>query len=1052
MRLYNIFQKLRSALLLFICVIMVSNAYGQAQRERRARQTIDVTVKVVDDTGNPVKGVSVIVGEGVIHSETDANGSVSFKAHPENVVTITSPEFEKKVTIVTDLIQNNTVTLVRSKLYMTGSDVIPVPFTDVFKRHITGPEVTVAASRLEKYPSNDIRSALTGLTSGMDVRELYGWPGVNAQEPTGDFGATSRFSNVPFAIVDGIYTDLTEIALDPSEIESVTISKGTLAASMFGPVVAKRGFLLIRTKRGYANEKILDFNIEKGVSYVDRMPGYVGGVDYATLNNQARINDGLTPNYTSEAISNYAKNDPYDKFFPSVNYRDLMLKNNMPFMRANMSASGGNDIVQYYSFIGFNNEGDIYKIGAKADYNKISTRQNVDVKINDVFSASLSFYGNLSVRRSPNYGYDPDFTSENTSSNPVLSLIEMPSVMSDIRNVPPVAFPVYAKYDETTEIPWYAISSNYTDNPIGNLESQGYYKDVGRLGASSIALNFNLGNYIPGLTSKTFFGFNIFNMVRSGQAEDYDAYLVTPSVSPYTGADTILLSKSSRHAAANQTSESKLMDYYYQRFGIYEKLEYNNRFGDHLVQSDMVLYGGKSFKNGIEEPERQANLILHSLYSFKDKYSAELVLTYAGSDRFAKEKRYQLFPSLGLGWVLSEESFMSGVKFIDFLKLRAQAGKLGVESFISPFYYIDRLSVNTSGSSFGAYSSAQWFGSTTDASVPRTNPQRIGNPNLGWETIQEFNAGFDALLFNKSLSFEMTYQDVVDDGQIVQVANLLPYSVGLTGARPWYNYNKTRGQYLLTDMMFTKKAGQFTFSIGGNITTGVTKRLKYDEPNYRFDYQKRTGKPSDAIFGLSFLGKFTSDAETQLVPQLFDAELKAGDLKYADLNNDGFVDDNDQSMIGHSSPRMYYGITATVRYRNFELFMTGAGRAFYDLALTNSYYWNGWGDNNYSNFVKDNIGGKYPRLTYYKVNNNFITSDFWLTKGDYFKIQNVELAYNVPPKALTFMGGRGMRIYLRGANLLTISKVKDVDPESINSGLTNYPLFRTFSGGLKLNF
>ncbi|MBP7731587.1 MAG: SusC/RagA family TonB-linked outer membrane protein [Bacteroidales bacterium] len=1052
MQLYNIFQKFRFASFFLILVLAISNTYGQAQRERRVRQTIDITIKVVDDSGNPVPGARVVVGEGVIYTETDSNGSVTFRAHPENVVTITSPAFEKNVSIVTNLLQNNTVTLVRSKLFMTSADMVALPFTNLYKRQITGPETIIQASSLEKYPSNDIRASLTGLTSGMDVRELYGWPGPNAQEKLGSFGATSKFSNIPIAIVDGIYTDLSEVALNASEIESITVNKGTLASAMFGPVAAKNGFLFITTKRGYANERILDVNIERGLNTVDRMPGWVGGADYARLNNQARINDGLTPNYTEEAISAYAKNDPYDKKYPSVNFREMMLKNNTPFMRANISASGGNDIVQYYSFIGYNNEGDIYKIGAKADYNLISTRQNVDVKINDLFSTSLSFYGNISIRRSPNYGYDPDFTSEDSNTNPVLSLLEMPSVLSDIITVPPVAFPVYAHYDEETGIPWYGISSNYTNNPIGNLVSQGYYKDVGRLGASSISLDFDIGKFVPGLKSKTFFGFNIYNVVRSGQVEDYDAYLVSPSISPYTGKDTILLSKSSSHTSANQTSESKLMDYYYQRYGFYEKLEYNNRFGDHLIESNLVFYGGKTFKNGVEEPERQANIIWHSMYSLKDRYSAELVLTYAGSDRFAKENRYRLFPSAGLSWVISEENFMSNINFIDFLKLRTQYGQLGVETFISPFYYIDRLSVNTSGSAFGAYSSNQWFGSTTDANVPRTSPQRIGNPDLGWEVFKEFNAGFDALLFNKSLSLEMTYQHYIDDGVIVQVSNVLPYVVGLQGARPWYNYTKTQGNYLLTDLNFTQKIGKVTFTIGGNITTGMEKRLKYDEPNYRYEYQKRTGKPSDAIFGLTYLGKFTTDAETKLIPQLFDAKLKAGDLKYADLNNDGFVDDNDQSMVGHSSPRMYYGIDATVRFGNIEFWITGAGRAFYDLALTNVYYWNGWGDNNYSNFVKDNIGGKYPRLTYYKVNNNFITSDFWLVKGGYFKIQNVELAYIVPPKSLTFMGGRGLRIYLRGANLLTISKVKDVDPESINSGVTNYPLFRTISGGVKFNF
>jgi hypothetical protein len=185
---------------------------------------------------------------------------------------------------------------------------------------------------------------------------------------------------------------------------------------------------------------------------------------------------------------------------------------------------------------------------------------------------------------------------------------------------------------------------------------------------------------------------------------------------------------------------------------------------------------------------------------------------------------------------------------------------------------------------------------------------------------------------------------------------------------------------------------------------------------------------------------------------MFDQQLKTGDLKYEDLNKDGIVDDNDQTMIGHSSPRLYYGIDLSLKYKNFEFFVFGAGRAFYDLPLNNAYYWNGWGDNNYSNFVRDNIGGAYPRLTYNKVNNNFMMSKFWLVKGDYFKIQNIELAYTIQPKYLHFIKSNGIRIYLRGANLLTFSKVKDVDPESINSGVTNYPLYRTFSGGIKFNF
>jgi len=284
----------------------------------------------------------------------------------------------------------------------------------------------------------------------------------------------------------------------------------------------------------------------------------------------------------------------------------------------------------------------------------------------------------------------------------------------------------------------------------------------------------------------------------------------------------------------------------------------------------------------------------------------------------------------------------------------------------------------------------------------------------------------------------------------------MPYLAGYNGTRPYQNFNQTRYNALGVDLAFTHHIGDFMVTIGANATTMKGMRVKYDEPDYRNDYQLRTGKISDAIFGYSYIGKFASDADAQggggTPLQLFDAKLYAGDLKYADLNKDGFIDDNDQQVIGNSSPRLYYGVNIFLKYKNFDLFILGAGRAFYDIALTNPYYWNGWGDNNYSKFVQENVGGDYPRLTYYKVNNNFVTSDFWLTNGGYFKIQNVELAYTIPAKMLQFMGGRAIRLYVRGANLFTISGVKDVDPESINSGVTTYPLFRTFSGGVKFNF
>ena len=212
----------------------------------------------------------------------------------------------------------------------------------------------------------------------------------------------------------------------------------------------------------------------------------------------------------------------------------------------------------------------------------------------------------------------------------------------------------------------------------------------------------------------------------------------------------------------------------------------------------------------------------------------------------------------------------------------------------------------------------------------------------------------------------------------------MPYVAGISSALPYLNYNKTRYFGVETGIQFTDNFGKFEYSFGGNATIQNSKYEKYDEPDYRFDYQTRTGTPADTYWGQTYLGKFQSDAEALVVPQLYDAVLHEGDLKYKDMNGDGVIDDNDMSAIGHTTPRLFYALNANLSYKNFEMTIIGTGGAFYDIPLTNTYYWNGWGDNNYSNFVRDNIGGAYPRLTYYKVNNNFVNSDFWLAKGGLF--------------------------------------------------------------------
>jgi len=1051
MRIYKtLYRRYRLAALILLGVFLTGTL--NAQNKAKKVTAISVTMKVTDEAGKPMPKAQVVVGEGMIHAVTDQNGEIAFKASPEDFVTVSAPGYEKKVSLVGEISNENTISLVKSKLMMTSDDVIPLPFVSLKKRQLTGSSVAIKGSVLDRYPSTDIRNAFTGLVNGLEVRENNGSPGLSAEEELGVFGigekinVSSRGRNMMY-IIDEIPTDITEMPLDPEEIESMTVVKDIVAKSMYGPAAAD-GIIFIKTKRGRTNERILKVNMESGVSSIDRMPEWVSGADYARLNNQARTNSGLSPLYDEQDIAAYSKNDPYDMYHPSVNFKDILLKNTMSFRRANVSSSGGTDKVQYYTYLGYDGEGDIYKVGPIADYNRLNTRANIDIKINDFIKVQFDFFGGLTYRRSNNYGFDTDFTTEGTT-NSVLTITEFPSLINDITSIPPIAFPVYANNDPALKTPWYAVNSNYGTNPVGNVMKNGYYTESGRTGAFNVALDYDMSSIVKGLKSRTYIGFNAFNLLRIGKAEDYIAYIATPGLTS-SGADTITLKKV--HDGVDQADQAKLHDYYYERFAVYENLNYQKTFGKSDLQVSGTYFLSKISQNGIEEPKRQQTGILTGIYSYDDKYSIQGVLNYAGSSSYDTDSRYFLSPTIGASWVISEENFLKDVKFIDYLKLRGEVGVLGYESFLSPFYYRDRWNYNSSGSAFGPYSTNQWFGSATDNTVYRTSPNRIGNPDITWEKRREINAGIDALLFDRKLSVEVNYYNQLRDGVISQVANTLPYLAGISSTLPRFNYSQYRYYGVEAGIQYTDDSHDLKYSIGGNFTVQNSRVEKFDEPSYRYDYQYRAGQPLDVIRGQTYLGKFASDEEAMQVPQLYDDVLHAGDLKYKDMNGDGVVDDNDQSKIGHSTPRLVYAVNLKLSYKDVDLTVVGAGRAFYDLQQNSQYFWNGWGDNTYSAFVRDNIGGAYPKLTYYKVNNNFVGSNFWLIPGGFFKIQNAELAWNVPVKGLQWSGVRGFRVFARGANLLTFSKVKDVDPESINSGVENYPLFRTFTGGIKLTF
>ena len=1026
-----------------------------AAAQKKAAETLAIKFTVVDAAGNPVPGAEVTVGEGLHHYTADAEGRVSVNCGQHDLIRVEKENFRAVGIRAGVLVDSDSVVLVPDVLFAGDKDDVELPYASLKKRFSLGSTVTISGEELAKYSSADIRNALTGVLPGVEVRENFGQIGVSPLEHIGQYDAataisvSSRGRQVMYMVND-VPVQINEIPLDPEQIESVTIIRDGLEKTMYGPTAAD-GIVFIRTKSGAYNDRYLNVSFESGVNTVDRMPGFVNAAQYAQLNNIARHNSGLHILYKQEDVAEYLKNDPYDKMHPAVDFRKMMLKNTMGYTRAGVSSGGGNDIVKYYAYLGYTGQDDIYKIGPESRYDNVNLNGNLDVRLNKYMKTEFGIVSSIGVRKSNNYGYSSNYTSTDASSNTTLSAWELPSILSHINTIPQLSFPVYADNSENLEFPWYAVSSQYTQNPIANILENGSYSETIRNALFNFKLETDLRFITKGLVSSTYAAYGATNLVRLGQAEDYAAYLITQTLD-INGDPTILPVQSSSHSVKEMSSKAKLLDYYSNRFYFVEKLDWARSFGEHDIKLSADYMITKRSQKFITEHRREINFGFNASYAFKGKYLARLSLNEHGT--YSLLDAWSFSPAVGLGWIVSDESFLKGAGFVDFLKLRLQASSLSYDSRTSANRDVDNYSWNNSGAKFGPYTTNQWFGSTTGANVNRTYLNMLGNPDLRLEKRKEISGGFDLSAFGKRLDVALTAYAFVQDGIMTQMSNAVPLTAGISTGSYYMNYDRYLRDGLELSAGWKDRIGGIGYGVSGWLATQGSKILKIDELDYAEPYRSRVGKSVTAIWGLKYLGQFSSDAETLEVPQLFDAELKAGDFKYWDMNGDGYVDDADECVIGDSTPKLLGAVSFNLDWKGFDFALTGTFRAFCDVALSNSWFWNGWGDSNYSKYTLKHINDPTaPRLTYNKVNNNFQLSEKWLADGSFFKIQSVELGYNVPV-ANWSIGKvvRGLRVYARANNLLTLSGIKDVDPESLNSGLSNYPLMRTFTGGIKMTF
>ena len=779
------------------------------------------------------------------------------------------------------------------------------------------------------------------------------------------------------------------------------------------------------TRRGrYDTPSSIEAHIEGGVAVADRMPEWVNGYEYATLNNLARINAGYVPRFDN--VDAFRTLQPVDHVYPNVDYRDLMVRDTKTVLKADLSLSGGNANINYYLGIGAAHEDGLFKIGPTVDYNKVNFISRVSARIGLWLEVSAGIVGNVAV------GND-NFAS-----------------MTSFKDVPAIEYPAILGYfvpDATTDLdvkegtPVYALTRTTSANPYATLMEGGFTNTRHRSGMFNASVDWDLGWMLKGLKSRTFVDINLLNAITVGKKNDFLAYYWTPD----GGIGDV-----TSHKGEKVTSKSLRSRSAYQEWMLYENLSYTLSRGGHNLYADATYYISDARNTQNNYYERQQNAIGTVSYNYGDRYSVEAVLDYCGNARLPRDNRYRLFPSVGLAWTVSNEPFLRRAAWLDFLQLRAQAGELGTSDlFNAPYLYESNYSYKTGEVTFGPATYGRWFGENT-APSGTTTLDRIHNPGLQWEVRKEADLGIEARLLGRlSLGFDYFWH--IRDGMLGNVQAKEPAVTGLSGMTIYDNGITIRYQGWEASLGWQDHIGAFRYGIRLTASQYRSEYLRLDTDFYAYNYQSQIGRSLTAIWGYISDGKFTS-AEQIAASPLLTADTYVGDIRYVDQNGDNGINSNDSRIIGDSEPKLRYGVTLDLGYGPVELHVVGTGRAGFDLALTNAYFWNGWGDGNYSAFVRDNLGGDYPRLSYVKSGNNFVMSDFWLRDGSFFKIQSAELCFTAPAQWNKYLGVAGLKFFLRGANLLTLTRIPYIDPEAPASGVSTVPLYRTFTGGLKIQF
>lgn len=991
-----------------------------------------------ESTGVGRSGVTITIKGTDISAKSDSKGFFTIAAKVGDILVVNYLGYEG----IEQQITSSTVTLYLSSSETELDEVIVVGYGTTTRKSVVGAVDQISSKTIENRPVGNVTQALQGASPSLNIQQRSMDPNDNTMN-INIRGISTMNNNNPLVVIDGLVSEIGSLnKLNPVDIENVSVLKDAGTAAIYGSRSAN-GVILVTTKKGRQNQKPrVSISSLVGIQDPEVLFRPVEGYQNATLKNLALTNIGQNPQFTPTEIADLFDRKSEERW----NY-DEILQNGIQ-QNHNISITGGGENTSYLFSGGFFDQKSNF-VGDNYGVKRYNLRSNIGTEFGIFKLNSI-----LAYTRNNN--------NATTAANAIINSSRIPS---------------YYFYRMQADNGKFLVNNALTDqNPLaelmhgGNQLSDNDYFNV----------NLNLEAKITdGLKLRGIFGADIFSDHRFIRRKQVPLYASEDAPTPLVFVNS---------ARGTEDFNEKAYQLNYQLL-----LDYSKSFGNHALSglfgatnesytrrrneiklkfTDPILgiptTGTEIDPTSNVSPQNTLERSINSLfgrvgYSFADRYFAEATFRYDGSSRFIEQNRWGFFPSLSLGWRISDESIFESYKAnVGDFKIRGSYGVLGNQDIGDYRFMTTYSSINNS---YGFNNEPVAGGGF-----------QYGNVDLQWEKTYNFNIGFDATFFNNNLTASFDYFDknTVDILIVPQVPTVFGTSLSD------FNAGEMRNKGWELVLSYRLRSDNFSHTFSGNLGDSFNK-VTYFEGKEQISTSDniskilREGVPLNAYYGYKSAGFFmnTQDLETAALPVgLSPTDLRPGDVKYVDRNSDGIIDSRDRYILGHAFPRYTFGFTYDVAFKGFDfsMFLQGVGKremmvrgeliepfhenysyAIYQHQLD---YW-----------TPTNVNSRYPRLTAAgsasTTNNYQKDSDLFLFDGKYLRVKNIQLGYSLPNELISKMGLQKMRVFANAQNLFTFSKNSWIDPESSEFGNSmngaansarNYPSLKYYGFGLDIQF